>query len=98
MRQIISLRQCLPIFIYHLKIITKIKIFFKQTEQGLTAEQGLAAQQTAVINLTGVGGFMPSQTGVYTHKVTSRSSVSFSFSLMFSVTDIFTLKNLSNRH
>ncbi|XP_060765679.1 transcription factor SPT20 homolog isoform X2 [Neoarius graeffei] len=32
------------------------------TEQGLTTEQGLAAQQTAVINLAGVGGFMPSQT------------------------------------
>ncbi|XP_026994092.2 transcription factor SPT20 homolog isoform X1 [Tachysurus fulvidraco] len=31
------------------------------TEQGLTAEQGLAAQQTAVINLAGMG-FMPSQT------------------------------------
>uniref|UniRef100_A0A4W4EPD3 Spt20-like SEP domain-containing protein n=1 Tax=Electrophorus electricus TaxID=8005 RepID=A0A4W4EPD3_ELEEL len=33
-----------------------------QTEQGLTAEQGLATQQTAVINLTGVGGFMSPQT------------------------------------
>ncbi|XP_062869648.1 transcription factor SPT20 homolog isoform X2 [Trichomycterus rosablanca] len=32
------------------------------TEQGLTAEQGLAAQQAAVINLAGMGGFMPSQT------------------------------------
>lgn len=41
---------------------------FEQTEQGLTTEQGLAAQQTAVINLAGVGGFMPSQTGAYTHK------------------------------
>ncbi|XP_016338590.1 transcription factor SPT20 homolog [Sinocyclocheilus anshuiensis] len=31
---------------------------------GLTAEQGLSAQQTAVINLTGVGGFMSPQAAV----------------------------------
>ncbi|XP_026857384.2 transcription factor SPT20 homolog isoform X4 [Electrophorus electricus] len=36
----------------------------ESTEQGLTAEQGLATQQTAVINLTGVGGFMSPQTAV----------------------------------
>uniref|UniRef100_A0A671RZ98 Transcription factor SPT20 homolog n=1 Tax=Sinocyclocheilus anshuiensis TaxID=1608454 RepID=A0A671RZ98_9TELE len=30
-------------------------------DPGLTAEQGLSAQQTAVINLTGVGGFMSPQ-------------------------------------
>lgn len=67
-------------------------IFSEQAEQGLTAEQGLAAQQTAVINLTGVGGFMPSQTGVYTHKNGIHlhgSSVSFSLSLLVSVTDIY---------
>lgn len=39
-----------------------------QADAGLTAEQGLSAQQTAVINLTGVGGFMSSQAaGTYTH-------------------------------
>uniref|UniRef100_A0A671PB85 Spt20-like SEP domain-containing protein n=1 Tax=Sinocyclocheilus anshuiensis TaxID=1608454 RepID=A0A671PB85_9TELE len=32
-----------------------------QADLGLTAEQGLSAQQTAVINLTGVGGFMSPQ-------------------------------------
>uniref|UniRef100_A0A8C1U2N4 SPT20 homolog, SAGA complex component n=1 Tax=Cyprinus carpio TaxID=7962 RepID=A0A8C1U2N4_CYPCA len=32
-----------------------------QADPGLTAEQGLSAQQTAVINLTGVGGFMSPQ-------------------------------------
>ncbi len=32
-----------------------------QADPGLTAEQGLSAQQTAVINLTGVRGFMSPQ-------------------------------------
>uniref|UniRef100_A0A673LYQ0 Spt20-like SEP domain-containing protein n=1 Tax=Sinocyclocheilus rhinocerous TaxID=307959 RepID=A0A673LYQ0_9TELE len=32
-----------------------------EADPGLTAEQGLSAQQTAVINLTGVGGFMSPQ-------------------------------------
>uniref|UniRef100_A0A673LWB4 Spt20-like SEP domain-containing protein n=1 Tax=Sinocyclocheilus rhinocerous TaxID=307959 RepID=A0A673LWB4_9TELE len=35
-----------------------------QADPGLTAEQGLSAQQTAVINLTGVGGFMSPQAAV----------------------------------
>uniref|UniRef100_A0A4W4EQ76 Spt20-like SEP domain-containing protein n=1 Tax=Electrophorus electricus TaxID=8005 RepID=A0A4W4EQ76_ELEEL len=47
----------------------------QQTEQGLTAEQGLATQQTAVINLTGVGGFMSPQTaGAYSRSSTSHRS------------------------
>ncbi|XP_016394635.1 transcription factor SPT20 homolog isoform X2 [Sinocyclocheilus rhinocerous] len=33
-------------------------------DPGLTAEQGLSVQQTAVINLTGVGGFMSPQAAV----------------------------------
>ncbi|XP_068080088.1 transcription factor SPT20 homolog isoform X7 [Danio rerio] len=36
----------------------------ESADGGLTAEQGLSAQQTAVINLTGVGGFMSPQAAV----------------------------------
>ncbi|XP_051973414.1 transcription factor SPT20 homolog isoform X1 [Xyrauchen texanus] len=36
----------------------------ESVDSGLTAEQGLSAQQTAVINLTGVGGFMSPQAAV----------------------------------
>uniref|UniRef100_A0A672N8I9 SPT20 homolog, SAGA complex component n=1 Tax=Sinocyclocheilus grahami TaxID=75366 RepID=A0A672N8I9_SINGR len=36
-----------------------------EADPGLTAEQGLSAQQTAVINLTGVGGFMSPQAAAF---------------------------------
>ncbi|KAK7120705.1 hypothetical protein R3I94_020632 [Phoxinus phoxinus] len=36
----------------------------ESADPGLTTEQGLTAQQTAVINLTGVGGFMSPQAAV----------------------------------